>query len=205
MGFNYGLKKKKFDMKWRRLRTEYESAGMAPDAIQKIYDFDVDEFKRRRIEALHTQSFTSDSSGGIDDGDESTLLNKFISTLSVSIDDLYAHSRYWWIEEINDPQLTAKIKKLPASDIELLTLIVMEGYSQVEVAARLQTTKQNINNKLARLKKVYFERVLLAIPAAYHMREKNLFSNPMEFCSLTTKYHSSNTFLLLRAIAAETQ
>ena len=38
MAFNKGYELKKFEAHWEKLRIEYAAAGMAEDAIQKMYD-----------------------------------------------------------------------------------------------------------------------------------------------------------------------
>ena len=40
MAFNKGYELKKFEAHWEKLRIEYAAAGMAEDAIQKMYDYD---------------------------------------------------------------------------------------------------------------------------------------------------------------------
>lgn len=57
MGFNYGLEKKKFDSEWLQLKREYEAAGMEESAIQEMYEFDLKSFRRRRVDAVHEQSY----------------------------------------------------------------------------------------------------------------------------------------------------
>ena len=49
MGFNYAKEKKKFDEEWKKLRNEYERAGMSHLAIDEIYEFDWREFCSRRV------------------------------------------------------------------------------------------------------------------------------------------------------------
>ena len=39
MAFNKGYELKKFEAHWEKLRIEYAEAGMADDAIQKMYDY----------------------------------------------------------------------------------------------------------------------------------------------------------------------
>lgn len=58
MEFNYGTEKKKFDTAWAKLAITYVEAGMSPEAIQEMYDYDWNRFKAARIEALHTQEMT---------------------------------------------------------------------------------------------------------------------------------------------------
>ena len=45
MGFNYAKERGKFEAEWRKLRQEYEQAGMEPSSIDEIYLFDLAEFR----------------------------------------------------------------------------------------------------------------------------------------------------------------
>ena len=44
MSFNKGYELKKFEAHWEKLRIEYAAAGMTEDAIQKMYDYDRQQF-----------------------------------------------------------------------------------------------------------------------------------------------------------------
>lgn len=48
MAFNKGYELKKFEAHWEKLRIEYAAAGMAEDAIQKMYDYDRQQFNSER-------------------------------------------------------------------------------------------------------------------------------------------------------------
>ena len=48
MAFNKGYELKKFEAHWEKLRIEYAAAGMAGDAIQKMYDYDRQQFNSER-------------------------------------------------------------------------------------------------------------------------------------------------------------
>ena len=53
MAFNKGYELKKFEAHWEKLRIEYAEAGMADDAIQKMYDYDRQQFNSKPKAALH--------------------------------------------------------------------------------------------------------------------------------------------------------
>ena len=42
MGFNYSQEKKKFDVEWKKLRQDYEQAGMSEEAIRLLYEYDLE-------------------------------------------------------------------------------------------------------------------------------------------------------------------
>lgn len=55
MSFNKGYELKKFEAHWEKLRIEYAAAGMTEDAIQKMYDYDRQQFNSERTCIERTQ------------------------------------------------------------------------------------------------------------------------------------------------------
>ena len=91
----------------------------------------------------------------LEDDDEATspLYEKFSDVLTVSIERSGEHSRFWWIDETDDADLATKLRKLSVDDLELLTLIVQDGYTVVEIAHLHGVAHSTISRKLSRLKK----------------------------------------------------
>ena len=152
MEFNYSTEKRKFERNWAKTEALYRKHGMSEAAIQKMREFDWDLFKADRIEAMHTQEmgFQPD-----DDDDksmmDSPLLKKFFEQFTTQYDTYGTHSRYWWLEELSDPALIAGVAKLTDDDKELLTLIVVEGYSQEECAVIMHSSQSAISRRLMRI------------------------------------------------------
>ena len=87
----------------------------------------------------------------------SALLKKFSSALSVC--DKYSFQgdpRFAWVDEMENDELYRKIISLPERDIDLLTLIAFEGYSQREVAEIRGIAPAAICQKIAKLKKLLY-------------------------------------------------
>ena len=124
MAFNYAHEKKKFEKEWKRLRCEYTSAGMSLEDIEAMRQFDLKVFNSNRRYFSHTQPLLSSDCGEDDSGqeDKSVLLERFSETMSVTDDGVSFHGRYWWIEELDTPELIQAIKMLSDNDKELLTL-----------------------------------------------------------------------------------
>ncbi len=156
MGFHYGFEKRKFTEEWKKLYREYKAAGMSEEDIQAIYAFDLNVFRKNRTECQRTQPLSESS---CDDGTEpmSALLKKFSSALSAC--DKYsfqADPRFAWVDEMENDELYRKIISLPERDIDLLTLIAFEGYSQREVAEIRGIAPAAICKKIAKLKKLLY-------------------------------------------------
>ena len=152
MTFNYAVEKRKFEKVWAKLAKTYAEAGMEPEAIKAMYEFDWEIFKSERIEALHTQEFAIPESTDEEMDDcESPLYEKFLEQLSSEYDTFGSHSRYWWLEELTTPCLTIGVPALTVEDKELLTLYIVDGLTIREIARYLNLQKSTISERLQRI------------------------------------------------------
>ena len=101
---------------------------------------------------------TSDFDEGGEDETESTLFEKFFDELTVSLEDSGYKSRYWWIEEIEDVDLANKIKLLNPKEIEILTLLFVDGYSMLETAELIGVPYRSFKRQLSSLKRKIHDR-----------------------------------------------
>ena len=149
MTFIYGAERRKFEMNWAETEALYRKHGMSESAIQEMREYDWDLFKAARIEAIHTQeiSFQPDNDDDMTMMD-SPLLMKFFERFTNQYDAHGSHSRYWWLEELSDPRLVTAILRLTDDDKELLTLIVVEGYTQEECAVKLHISQRGISYRM---------------------------------------------------------
>ena len=153
MSWNDGYERRKFEARQKKQAEEYRALGMTEEQIQTMYEFDLEQFKSERRHRMHTQQFTSsDFDEGEADDSESTVFDKFFDELTCTIETSGEHSRYWWVEEIEDADLCKRIKSLSVDDIELITLYAFDGYTQDEIAIKFSCTKQNIQKKFRRIK-----------------------------------------------------
>ena len=152
MTFNYAVEKRKFEKVWAKLAKTYAEAGMEPEAIKAMYEFDWEIFKSERNEALHTQEFAIPESANEEMDDcESPLYEKFLEQLSSEYDTFGSHSRYWWLEELTTPCLTIGVPALTVEDKELLTLYIVDGLTIREIARYLNLQKSTISERLQRI------------------------------------------------------
>ena len=151
MGFNYAKERRKFEAEWRQLRKEYKDAGMDEYAIEQLYLFDLKAFCAGRVYAIHTQQMP-DMYIAENLADHSNLLKKF-KNLSVTFDETEFHSRYAWIETVEDSHLSVLLRKLPQRDLELLTFLVIEGHTQQELAEKWHCSQRLISKRLQYIKK----------------------------------------------------
>lgn len=172
MSWNNGYERKKFEARQKKQAEEYKAQGMTEEQIKEMYEFDLEQYKSDRRYHLHTQPFSSsDFDDGEDDDSESTLLNKFFDELTVTIDSSSEQSRYWWIEEIEDEELAYRVKCLSSDEIEMLTALALDGYTQAEAAKKmgilpymLQPIETSISYVLVVMKRTFL--LYTAVPYA---------------------------------------
>lgn len=153
MCWNDGYERRKFEARQKKQAEEYRALGMTEEQIKEMYEFDLEQYKSDRRYHMHTQPFTSsDFDDGEDDDSESTLLNKFFDELTLTIDRSSEQSRYWWIEEIEDEELAYRVQCLSSDEIEMLTLLAFDGYTQAEAAKKMGIPYRTFKFKLRNLK-----------------------------------------------------
>ena len=74
--------------------------------------------------------------------------------LKIKEQDFIGCSRFWWVEEIENPMLAAFVKSLSHEDMELVTMAYFEGYSQDEIGKRVGLTQQAVSKRLAKFEKI---------------------------------------------------
>ena len=153
MGKNYAIERAKFERQQRQQAELYRKLGMDEEQIQTMYEFDLATFRSDWRYEKHTQGFAASSFGdGTQDDSKSALLEKFLAQLSVQPDD--GHSREWWVEEIENPQLALALKGLSKSDLEFITRIVIEKATQMELSEELGISQQAVSLKWRKMKKI---------------------------------------------------
>jgi len=150
VGFNYAKERRKFEDEWVKLRKQYREAGFSEEGIAAMRDYDEEVFRQQRRYYTHTQELPLEID---EDNDEAgtSLFEKFES-LRATFDESDFDSRFAWVDTVDDPDLVARLKLLKESDLELLTLYAIDGYSQPEIARLLGGTQQNISLKINRIK-----------------------------------------------------
>ena len=151
MGFYYAAEKAKFDKNWEITRKTYISAGMDEISITEMHEYDWNWFGANRTYSSHTQDLPSEILSSNEEIN-SKLFMKYES-LRVPFDE--CGGTLHWIESIDRVVLVDKLKQLHAEDMELLTLIVKEGYSQAEIACMKGCSKNAISKRILRIRKKF--------------------------------------------------
>ena len=135
MAYNKTKKKRKFDAEWKRKASWYRKEGMSEDDIEEMRRFDLEQFNRDRAYESRRRPLETAC------GSCYTLMPERNS------------GRGGWIEELSDPRLSAKLRELPEADLELLTLLCVDGCSQTQAAHVLGFTQQAVSKRLRKIKK----------------------------------------------------
>lgn len=148
MGFYYATEKKKFDKEWEQMELEYRSVGMSDEQIASMKEYDWKWFCSQRVFLNHTQALPSEQ-------DENYSLFKKFQSLSYEWDtgDVDCN-RYGWLSAIEDENLLKQLLKLSSDDLELLTLIFIEGYRQTDIAKMRKCSRNAIYKQLKKIKNI---------------------------------------------------
>ena len=111
MAFNKGYELKKFEAHWEKLRIEYAAAGMAGDAIQKMYDYDRQQFNSERTCIERTQEFTAPAYESSEE-EASPLMLRYQEAITTT--DTYHETKrsFAWIGEIENERLLSALETL---------------------------------------------------------------------------------------------
>lgn len=152
MAFNFSTAYKKYEQQEAQRRAYYAKLGMAQSDIEAICAFDKEQFLsdcryQRRMQSLTTEDEFGD--------ERSPLLVRFADVLTVYQTPSMTE-RFWWIDEIESPELIQKIKKLTVEELELITMYVFDSLTQKEIAEKLNLSQNSVHKRLKKLLKKFF-------------------------------------------------
>ena len=150
MSFNKGYELKKFEAHWEKLRVEYAAAGMAEDAIQKMYDYDRQQFNAERTHLERTQELSVDTFECSED-ENSPLMKRYREVTTVTDTYHETKSNFAWIGEIENERLLSALENLSEDDLKLVTLYAYEGYTVTEISKVLGVSQPTISIKIKRI------------------------------------------------------
>jgi len=147
-GFNYGRERKKMEKEWKKTAKICKEAGMSDQQISEIYRMWLDELNGDRRFSKHTFSYNEEEEG-----------EKILTALSYAMyqsgmtqDKFSGCGRYSWIDDIATPEIVMWLKSLNEIEIELLTMLVVDGLNQSEAAKKLGKCPSDISRRIRRLR-----------------------------------------------------
>lgn len=135
----------------QRLEVEYCDAGMSEEQIAAMKEYDWAWFCSQRVFQNHTQPIPCEQYDEV--CGQSQLFRKFAS-LSYQWDvDKIDQTRYGWLASVENEQLLLRLKKLSKKDLELLTLLFVDGYRQIDVARLWHCSRSAVAQRFKKIKK----------------------------------------------------
>ena len=153
MSFNKGYELKKFEAHWEKLRIEYAAAGMTEDAIQKMYDYDRQQFNAERAHLERTQELSTDTFECSED-ENSPLMKRYRKVTTVTDTYHETKSGFAWIGEIENERFLSALENLLGLGLKVLTLYVYAGYTESEIAGELGWSKVAIHKRIEEITKL---------------------------------------------------
>ena len=150
MSFNKGYELKKFEAHWEKLCIEYATAGMTEDAIQKMYDYDRQQFNAERAHLERTQELSTDTFECSED-ENSPLMKRYREVTTVTDTYHETKSGFAWIGEIENERLLSALENLSEDDLKLLTLYVYEGYNESEISKVFNVSQPAIHKRIMKI------------------------------------------------------
>ena len=150
MSFNKGYELKKFEAHWGKLRIEYAAAGMTEDAIQKMYDYDRQQFNSERTFIERTQEFTAPAYESSEE-EASPLMLRYQEAITTTDTYHETKSKFAWIGEIENERLLSALENLSEDDLKLLTLYAYEGYNESEFYKVFNVSQHAIHKRIMKI------------------------------------------------------
>ena len=150
MSFNKSYELKKFEAHWEKLRIEYAAAGMTEDTIQKMYDYDRQQFNSERTFIERTQEFTAPAYESSEE-EASPLMLRYQEAVTTTDTYHETKSKFAWIGEIENERLLSVLENLSEDDLKLLTFCTYEGYTVTEISKVLGVSQPTVSIKIKRI------------------------------------------------------
>ena len=128
--------------------------GMAEESIGVIHRLELDLLNHDRCFYTHMQSYDGLQFADESEADEgrSPLLKKFQEQLSVTQVEICEWSRMSWIEDLDTDEIILWVKSQSEKNIELLTLVTVDGLKQTEVAGMWGVSDAAISKRMKKIR-----------------------------------------------------
>lgn len=155
MKYRYIVSKERYEFfkEQEKLAREYREAGMTEEQIEAMFEYDYELMKKDRVFKQHNDFIDF---GAVENGvseEPGFPLGDYLERFSRSLEDFAVRDRFGWIEDVEDPDLYAGLRKLPMQDVELITMYAIEGFSMTEIAKIRGNSPQAVSKKIRKLKK----------------------------------------------------
>lgn len=153
MGYNHFIEEKHFKKEWSKLEKQYEEAGMSQETIHEMYRYDREVFNNERRFFRHTEVVEIEVTYYMEETNSKfRFCQRNMERFSSTIDSIVQKERMAWIDEIEDENIWRALKEMKYEDLDILTMLVFEGYKSKEIAEVKGVSPQAISKKISKLK-----------------------------------------------------
>lgn len=133
MKFDCSKELAKLKSEWIIQEQIMRDEGISEEIIQQLYDFSFAQFKTDRNYYLHKEEYTC-------------ITDQIDQTFDIN-------ENFNFLEQVENPELLKGLKQLSSDNYKLFYFYAVKGLSQVEIANLTNQPKQNVCNKISRIKK----------------------------------------------------
>lgn len=172
MRFPYGKNRRIMEKEYSEMAVICRKENESEEMIEQMHDLLLHQLNRDRAYITHTQPYecynSSDKSKSgaqtqnrtrledegsdiIDEG-RSPLLKKFSAQLSVTQGEIWEWGRMDWIEDLDTVEIIVWVREQSEKDIELLTLLSVDGLKQKEVAEMWGVSDAAISKRMKKIR-----------------------------------------------------
>ena len=154
MAYNHGKENASFAKKWAKEEKILKEAGMQEEAITELFEFDLMTFNSNRRFRIHNCSFAEFEENDIDVYEKNPMMKKFKEALTVEMEiSPSANNPFAWLDELDSEWLTLAVKGLEEEEKYLVTGLIVNQYTLVELAEQMGQTPSWITWKKGEIRK----------------------------------------------------
>jgi len=150
MGYYYATERRKFEANFDKFRQECKEAGMSEEDIESMYEFDRAQLNTRRDSIDRPHEPDGDT---VDEG-RSLLTQRFPNHLSDKQPEISEWGRYDWLEDIDTPELTYRLRLLSDKEIELITHLLADDSTRAEWARKTGVSRAAVTKQINQIKNI---------------------------------------------------
>ena len=151
-GFYYGYHRMRLEEEFSRMAEYCREKEFPEEKIEEIHKLLLDILNNERRYRIHTQSYGVFPNEEDTREDSNPLLKNFLEAFSVTQEEISCWGRMAWIDDLDTPEIIEWVKSLGEEDIQLLTLLVVDGKKQTEIARLLGKHDSAISRKIKKLR-----------------------------------------------------
>jgi len=152
MYWHNGIETRRFAKRMKQEEILYRQLGMTETQIQAVRAYDLQAFLSERKYKEHTRPLES-YPDDMNCDSMRWLYRKNMDRFTAQMGHAYDNP-FWWVDDLEDDRLLLAILQLSEYQKMLLTLIVIEGFTQQEVGECLGLTQSAVSRQMQRIRRL---------------------------------------------------